>query len=94
MCRTLEISRSGYYGWMKNVPSREERDSKREKLVEKVRQIHEESRRNYGSPRILRVLRNEGIKCGKHRLEKLMHEEGIYGKLNFRRTLTAEKPLK
>ena len=80
ICRTLEISRSGYYGWIKNAPSREERKSKRERLAEKVRQIHEESLRSSGSPRILKVLQGEGIQCGKHRLEKLMHEEGISGK--------------
>jgi transposase InsO family protein len=45
--------------------------------AEKVRQIHEESLRSYGSPRILRVLQGEGIQCGKHRLEKLMHEDWI-----------------
>ena len=77
MCRTLDISRSGYYSWIKNAPSREERQTKRERLVEKVRQIHEESLRSYGSPRILRVLQGEGIQCGKHRLEKLMHEDWI-----------------
>ena len=76
----LETSRSGYYDWLKNSAARKERKKQREKLVEAIRRIHEESGGTYGSPRILRVLRSEGIKCGKHRLEKLMREEGIFGK--------------
>lgn len=76
----LETSRSGYYDWVKNSAARKERKKRREKLVEAIRRIHEESGGTYGSPRILRVLRSEGIQCGKHRLEKLMREEGIFGK--------------
>jgi transposase InsO family protein len=92
MCRTLDISRSGYYSWIKNAPSREERQTKRERLVEKVRQIHEESLRSYGSPRILRVLQGEGIRCGRHRLEQLMHEEGICGKQKRKWRATTDSP--
>ena len=79
MCRVCEISRSGYSAWKRNSAAREERKSRRERLTETVRQIHGDSRGSYGSPRILRVLRSKGITCGKHRLEKLINEEGIQG---------------
>ena len=50
MCYVLEVSRSGYYAWLKRP--RCTRESENKALTEKIKSIHTKSRKTYGSPRI------------------------------------------
>ena len=50
MCRMLGVSRSGYYGWRVRPPSKRERIDAT--LTERIREIHQRSRRTYGYPRV------------------------------------------
>lgn len=75
MCEVLGVSRSGYYAWRRRPRSL--RDETNAELTETIRRLHEESRRVYGSPRIYAALRRRGIACGRHRVARLMREEGI-----------------
>jgi transposase InsO family protein len=82
MCEVLGVSRSGYYAWRRRPRSlREETNAK---LTETIRVIHEESRRIYGSPRIYAALQHRGIACGRHRVARLMRDEGIRSKTKRR----------
>jgi hypothetical protein len=47
MCQVLEVSPSGYYAWRKRPPSQREQDN--QQLLEKIRTIHEQSHKTYGS---------------------------------------------
>jgi len=87
MCRVLKVSRSGYYAWRDRVPSTRRRANS--ELLERIRQIHVQSRSLYGSPRITAELNEQGLKCGKHRVARLMKSNSIRGevkKRRFRRT--------
>lgn len=75
LCRTLEISRGGYYAWKKRPESQREQENRR--LVEEIREIHEKSRGTYGSPRITEILRDRGRSVGENRVARLMQENGI-----------------
>lgn len=78
MCRVLQASRSGYYDWQNERIK--QRSQRRVCLLSHIRRVHEESRLNYGSPRITQQLRHEGI-CVNHKtVEKLMKENGIASK--------------
>lgn len=57
-------------------------------LRDEIRLIFAESKRRYGSPRVYRELASRGRRCGRHRVERLMREEGLYGKAarKFRHT--------
>ena len=77
MCRVLEVSTSGYYAWRKRPPSK--RDRKDAILTKRIRQIHENSRGTYGSPRVHAALQAEGIHVGKKRVARLMKEAGLRG---------------
>jgi putative transposase len=48
-------------------------------LTNRIRQIHDHSRRTYGSPRIHAALQAEGIRVGKKRVARLMKEAGLRG---------------
>lgn len=74
----MEISRSGYYGWLREKDRRLEREATY--LLVKIRAIHEKSRRTYGSLRITQELKSEGMKIGKNKVAKIMRDNGIRAK--------------
>jgi putative transposase len=58
MCRLLEVSTSGYYGWRDRAPSaRQQADAV---LTERIRQIHRDSKGSYGAPMIHQELLDRG----------------------------------
>jgi len=77
MCHVLGVSRSGYYAWRKRP--RSERAKADAALLERIKRIHEESRKTYGSPRIHAELRAEGVRVGRKRVARLMRREGLVG---------------
>lgn len=83
-CSLLEVSCSGYYAWKDRAPCR--RDRENEQLMKHIKGIHEASRKTYGIPRVFRSLRDNGIRCGKNRVARIMRENGIQGmqKARFR----------
>jgi len=86
MCRVLGVARSGFYAWKKRPkPARAKSDAQ---LAVQVAAAHHRSRRTYGSPRVHRELRAQGVRVGKKRIERLMRENGIQGraKRRFKRT--------
>jgi putative transposase len=78
MCRILEVSVSGYYRWRGRVKSH--RAQENERLLSRIEAIHEQSRNQYGSPKVYRSLRRQGQKCNHKRVERLMREKGIRAK--------------
>ena len=91
MCRVLEVSRSGLYAWRRRR-ARPRRDAE---LRARIRVIHAASRGTYGSPRVQAQLRNEHVRVGKRRVERLMREEGLRGKVRrrFKRTTESDHAL-
>ena len=78
MCRLLDVSTSGYYAWRNRPLS--EREMANQKLVLKIKSIHNQSQQNYGAPRIYRALRQQGLKCGQNRIARLMRLHQIQAK--------------
>lgn len=78
MCRVLSVSPSGFYAWKKRAPS--ERSKQDLALLVEIDISHRKSRRNYGSPRIFRDLKDLGFKVGEKRVARLMREAGIRAK--------------
>lgn len=70
-CRVLGVSRAGYYG------HRRERPENGTKEQAYVRAAFEASRRSYGSRRIARTVKEQGIKIGRYRARTLMRLAGL-----------------
>ena len=77
MCRTLGVSPSGYWAWVKRPPSaRAVADAA---LTTTIRAIHRDSRGTYGTPRIHAELRFTGTRCSRKRIARLMRLAGLEG---------------
>ena len=86
MCEALGVSRGGFYAWLVRPPSRRAREN--EELTMYIRRSFSESDSTYGSPRVLRDLRDWGIRCGEHRVARLMAAAGLQARRRRRRLPT------
>ena len=78
MCRVLGVSCSGFHAWRGRAPSKRAVEDAR--LTERIRAIHEATRKVYGSPRIhAELVMAEGEHVGRKRVERLMRQAGISG---------------
>ncbi|MGI8547487.1 MAG: IS3 family transposase [Gemmatimonadaceae bacterium] len=78
MCRVLEVSRAGYYAWKRRGPSqRAQADCS---LTVRIRTVHVRSRKRYGSPRVHRELKAQGIHVSEKRVARVMRTEDIRAK--------------
>jgi putative transposase len=86
-CELLGVSRSGFCDWATRAPS--DRALSDAWLTEKIRQVHDANRKVYGAPRIHAELRMQyGIRVGRKRVERLMHQAGISGLIARKRGRT------
>lgn len=86
LCRLAGVSVSGYYAWKHRVPSRRQFDDMI--LLAHIRDRFSRARQSYGSPRIYAQLCEDGISVGRHRVARLMHENGLKARqrTRFKRT--------
>jgi len=93
MCRTLGVSRSGYYAWHKRQPS--VRFQRRSLLRTAIRTAHEASRQRYGSPRIAAALKRSGVACCENTVARIMRSDGLAakGKRRFKATTDSSHDL-
>ena len=88
LCRVLGVSTQGYYAWCRRpMSARAETD---ETLSAKIRVIYAESKERYGSPRVHDELRDQGILCGRKRVERIMRQEGIKAKAGRKFRVTTD----
>jgi putative transposase len=74
-CDVLEVSRSGYYAWRDRPDP--PRAVRRAALAAKVRSVHEQNRRVYGSPRVCAALVASGETVCENTVAKVMRQEKI-----------------
>jgi putative transposase len=62
-------------------------------LLNRIQEIYQKSRKVYGSPRITAELRDQGSRCGKNRIARIMKDNGIRAELKrrFRKATTDSK---
>jgi putative transposase len=71
----FEVSRSGYYRWLKRTESQRARAAR--ELTAQIRQVHEQSQKRYGSPRVFQELRRQGVATSENRVARLMQAAGL-----------------
>ena len=78
LCQALQVSDSGFAAWQQSEgPTKWLSDSA---LLRHIREIHEQTKAAYGSPRIYQELKGRGIPASKERVQRLMRENGLRGR--------------
>jgi putative transposase len=83
LCRVLNVSRQGYYAWVRRKPSR--RQEQDQVLNRSIQKAFDESRGRYGSPRVYLELRDEGTVTSRKRVARLMRQHGLVARPRRRR---------
>jgi len=91
MCQVLGVAPSGYYEWLKHpISNRAQEDAR---LLRLIRASFVASHGVYGAPRVFLDLREAGETCSKHRVERLMRENGLRALHGYRtRRVSVNKP--
>jgi putative transposase len=75
LCKALDVSTSGFYGWLNRRPAK--RALENETLLGLIRRSFHDSDRTYGARRVWRDVLAEGMTCGLHRIERVMHKHAL-----------------
>ena len=75
MLKHLGVSRSAYRAWLKHVSSKAQQ--RRKAIKAKILDIYDESKQNYGAPKITRELRKSGEVISERTVGKYMNQMGI-----------------
>ena len=90
LCRTLDVSPSGFYAWQARPESTHARRDRQLRVL--IRAAHEASRRTYGSPRLHRDLHEQGHRVSRKRVIRLKQAEGLTARVRkrFKRTTLSD----
>lgn len=81
MCQVLAVHRSGYYAWLRQQASARERDD--ERLLGRIKHFWLASGAMYGHRKITWDLREAGETCSRHRVRRLMKQEGLRAQVGY-----------
>jgi putative transposase len=85
LCRVVGVSVSGFYAWLRAIPTVQRRAEADTELRGHIGRIFTARRRVYGSPRVHAELRREGRQHSRRRVERLMREMGLSARQGRRR---------
>jgi transposase InsO family protein len=88
MSSVFKVSSSGYYKFIVRQPSTREQENNR--LLDKITESYQNSRRTYGSPRICSELRAGGEACSRKRVARIMKESNMAAKMKKRFKVTTK----
>lgn len=90
-CKFLNVSRSGYYAFLKRGPSKHSIED--EALKEEIKSIFTEHKGRYGTRRIKAELEVDGMIFSRRRIGRLLREQSLYTKGIKRKYITYKKIL-
>ena len=92
MCRVLQVSRSGFFGWCRRTPS--SRTQANQRLLTRMWVLHQQTREAYGTRKMWQLLNREGLVSGRHRVARLRRKAGLVTLRRRRhaRTIRARHP--
>jgi len=88
MCRVLKVSRSSYYRWFSQGPSK--RAVERNLFVDLIKKEFDASHSTYGSTRITERLKRKHYKISRRRVAKIMKENGMVSKYKKKFKVTTD----
>ena len=77
LCRVMNVSRSGFYGYQRNIERHLRLSSARLAMLQLVRRVAHEHRYSYGSRRLSLALQQYGIAAGRYHTRTLMRQAQV-----------------
>ncbi|AFZ67232.1 transposase [Deinococcus peraridilitoris DSM 19664] len=88
LCRMLGVAISGYYTWRgRPISQHQFHDAA---LSLRIKALHEQYKGRYGAPRLHIELAQEGLKCSKKRVARLMRTAGLRAKGKRKHVVTTD----
>ena len=81
MLKVLGVSRSGYRAFLKRKPSATAK--RKNSIKEEILKIYNDSKQNYGAPKITKLLQKFGETISQRTVGKYMREMGIRAQWKF-----------
>lgn len=78
MCEVFEVSKSGYYHWLHAEPSKRWKEN--EALLIDITDVFVSSSKTYGSPRITKELKENGMSASRPRVARIMRAAGLFAR--------------
>lgn len=75
MCQMLNVSRNGYYDWIRRPASA--RSRRQAKLSAKISQLYQEHKGLCGSPRLTALLKQRKVKVCRNTVARIMKQNGL-----------------
>lgn len=75
LCRSFDVSPSGYYDWLKRPESPRQREEERLEL--EITASHKRTRETYGPERLQEDLASHGVVVGIHRIKRIRKKLGL-----------------
>lgn len=75
LCEIMEVSRTAYYRYVRGDSYQPTADKKEQ--LEAVEETFWQHKRRYGQRRLLIELREQGYTIGRHRVRRLMQQQGL-----------------
>ena len=88
LCRSLDVTPSGFYAWRQRPESKRTRDDRRLKVL--IGASFKEGRGYYGSPRVHDDLVEAKERVSRKRIVRLMQEEGLKARIRKRYKVTTD----
>jgi transposase InsO family protein len=85
LCRVVGASVSGFYAWLRAIPTVQDRAEAETELRGHIGRVFAARRRIYGAPRVHAELRREGRRHSRRRVARLMREMGLHARRGRRR---------
>lgn len=92
-CAVLQVSASGYFNWQRRPQEARAGAAGRhsdEALLAHTRAVHAEIKGEYGWPRMHKELLARGMRVGKERVRRLMHQRGIKARTKRKFVVTTD----
>lgn len=75
MCNLFKVNCSGYYAWLIRKPSKQAIEN--HVLSDRIEAICRSGKGRYGSPKVTRILRSDGIHVSRRRVARIMRSKGL-----------------
>ena len=90
ICRVMQVSRSGFYDYLRKYNVQGPVDPIQNALEARIKEIFNESKGTYGSRRMVKKLKSEGYDVGRYRIRNLMRKLKLKAKTPKRYKVTTD----